>query len=87
MLVTLVSKTVPGIFAHAVQRQHSCPRNKRLAAAQAHAALAGHHVLGDIETVAAEVAEGAGVLAVGLRFNGVRSVLDHDRDCACVRWP
>jgi len=49
-----------------------------LAAAEDHATLAGHHVFGDIEAVAAEIAKRAGVLAVKICFYGVRAVLDHD---------
>ena len=38
----------------------------------------GHRVLGGIETVAAEIAKRASVLAVKLFFDSVRPGLDHD---------
>ncbi len=95
MLVSGVAEAVPRVLAHAVQRKYLRARDARLVATEHHAALAGHHVLGHVEAVAAEIAETARARAVVLGFDRVRAILDddevvaardrHDRiHCACA---
>jgi hypothetical protein len=59
-----------------VQAEHLDAGRVLLLARQDHAAFAGNDVLGHVEREAAEVADRADVLAVVLRLDGVRAVLD-----------
>src|ERR1700754_1298464 len=65
VLVSSVTKAMPGILAHTVQCQDPRPRDLFLVPPQDHPALPRHHVLGDVEAEAAEIAEASGGRAGG----------------------
>src|SRR4030065_1346865 len=76
VLVPLVAEPLPGVLAHAVQRQDLDARRVFLAMGENHATLTGDDVLGHVKTEAAEIAEGAGLAPLVLGFHGMGAVFD-----------
>ncbi len=79
MPVALVAEAVPGVLAHAMQGEDAGAGNVFLIAPQDHAALAGHHVLGDVEAEAPEIAKGASRAPPVFGFDGMGAIFDHDQ--------
>ena len=76
MLVALIAETLPGVFAHPMQRQHLDAREVVFITRQDHAAFAGRNILRRIETETTEISEGAGFAAVILGFDRVGAVFN-----------
>ena len=74
--VAIVPVPVARILRHAVQGQHRNAVAEPLVATDRDASLHRGHVLGHVEAEAAEIAEGAAVLAVDGRLDGVGAVFD-----------
>src|SRR5258708_19168544 len=79
MLVAFVAEAMPGVLAHAVQRQHLRASDMRLVADDDHTAFAGCYVLGCIETEAAKRAKCARLVSSIFCFYGVGAIFDHDQ--------
>ena len=76
VLVALVAETLPGVLAHAVQRQDADPVGQFGIVGQDHAAFAGGQVLGHVEAVTTAQTGSTHRAPVVSGFQGVRAVLD-----------
>src|SRR5882757_5905256 len=76
VLVAFIAKTLPGIFAHAMQCENFDVREILLTAGKYHATFAGRDVLCSVETEATEITKRSNFATVILALNGMCAIFD-----------
>jgi hypothetical protein len=79
VLVPFVTKAMPGILGHAVQREHFHTRYVLGTPTKNHPTFARNDVLGDIEAEAAEIPERADPPSLILTFYRMSTIFDHEK--------